>query len=74
MHKVTSRVVSYTTCPHRQCGFANIAQSNTFDMEIHGLAFGVIALFGYTAAFGAKLIIGIQRTIARDELHGFTGA
>lgn len=60
MHKVTTRVVSYTTCAQRQRGFANIAQRDAFDMKIHGLAFGVIALFGYTTASGAQFIIGIE--------------
>ena len=43
-------------------------------MEIHCLAFGVIAVLRDAAAVGAKLIVGIDRAIARDKLNRFTRA
>lgn len=43
-------------------------------MEIHRLPLGVIAVFRYTTAACAKLIVGIEGTIARDKLDRFVGA
>ena len=43
-------------------------------MEIHCLSLRVIAFFGYPATVGAQFIIGINRTIARNELHRPAGA
>ena len=37
-------------------------------MEIHGLAFGVVAVFRYSPAARAKLIIGINRAITGNKL------
>ena len=41
-------------------------------MEIHGLAFGVVAFLGHTATARTEFIIGIDGTITGDQLYGFT--
>ena len=43
-------------------------------MEIHRLAFGVVAVFGHTAAVRTQLFIGINGALTGNQLDGFAGA
>ena len=42
-------------------------------MKIHGLAFGVVAVLSHAAAFRSQFVVGINGTIAGDQLYRFTG-
>ena len=42
-------------------------------MEVHCLSLRVIAFFRYPATVGAQFVIGINGTIARNELYRLAG-
>lgn len=43
-------------------------------MDIHRLAFSMVDGFGHAAAGRAQFIIGVQKTVAGNQLHQLVGA